>query len=174
MSSALNPRSGSAIIAEAATGQILLGLAGGPNVIWSVAFSSDGTRLATASEDGTAQIFDTATGKPLLTLSGHTGPVTRLAFSPDGTRLATTSPDGTARLWDTVTGQQLLLLYTDNAKAPDLAFSPDGGRLYIVTDQALRVYALKLTDLMALARARVTRSLTPAECQQYLHTATCP
>jgi len=68
----------------------------------------------------------------------------------------------------------LLLLYTDNAKAPDLAFSPDGGRLYLVTDQALRVYALKLTDLMALARARVTRALTPAECQQYLHTATCP
>ena len=32
-------------------------------------------------------------------------------------------------------------------------------------------YSVK--DLMALARSRLTRSLTDAECQQYLHTATC-
>jgi hypothetical protein len=43
-----------------------------------------------------------------------------------------------------------------------------------VTDQAVRVYALRVPDLVAQAKARVTRSLTTAECQQYLHLAACP
>jgi hypothetical protein len=42
-----------------------------------------------------------------------------------------------------------------------------------VTDEAVRVYALRLDDLLALAKARVTRSLTTAECRQYLHVEAC-
>jgi class 3 adenylate cyclase len=38
----------------------------------------------------------------------------------------------------------------------------------------LRVYALKLEDLVNLARSRVTRALTNEECQRFLHVAQCP
>ena len=69
-----------------------------------VAFSPDGTLLATASNDHTARIWDTATGTTRTTLTGHTGPVNGVAFSPDGTLLATAAGDGTARIWDTATG----------------------------------------------------------------------
>jgi hypothetical protein len=72
------------------------------------------------------------------------------------------------------TGQELLTLYGDNTAMDDVAYSPDGSRLYTVTDKAVYVYALKIDDLAALAKARVTRSLTAAECQQYLHLTTCP
>src|SRR5262249_2821627 len=65
----------------------------------SVAFSPDGTRLASASHDQTARVWDARTGAPLLELKGHTHMVASVAFSPDGTRLATGSEDGTARLW---------------------------------------------------------------------------
>src|SRR5262249_9011053 len=65
-----------------------------------VAFSPDGTRLATASYDKTTRLWDVRTGQQLLELSGHTAQVTSLAFSPDGTRLATASVAGTGRLWD--------------------------------------------------------------------------
>jgi hypothetical protein len=37
-----------------------------------------------------------------------------------------------------------------------------------------QAYALRLEDLMALARTRVPRSLTDEECQQYLHVEQCP
>ncbi|MBL7782699.1 MAG: myosin kinase, partial [Saprospiraceae bacterium] len=68
--------------------------------VLSVAFSPDGTRLATGSSDNTAKIWDLNTGKAALTLEGHTHYVRSVAFSPDGTRLATGSDDKTAKIWD--------------------------------------------------------------------------
>jgi tetratricopeptide (TPR) repeat protein len=51
-----------------------------------------------------------------------------------------------------------------------VAFSPDGTRLATASaDRTVRVYALNIEDLMALARTRITRSLTSQECQKYLH-----
>ncbi len=64
----------------------------------AVAFSPEGTRLATASADQTARLWDAASGRELARLT-HEDPVYAVAFSPDGTRLATASEDKTARLW---------------------------------------------------------------------------
>ncbi len=50
----------------------------------SVAFSPDGQRLASASQDQTVKIWNSATGGELLALKGHTGWVRSVAFSPDG------------------------------------------------------------------------------------------
>jgi len=66
--------------------------------VHAVAFSPDGTRLATGSHDSTARIWDVASGRKLLEVR-HNGRVNAVAFSPDGTRLATGSEDGTARIW---------------------------------------------------------------------------
>jgi hypothetical protein len=85
-----------------------------------VAFSPDGTRLATTDLDGTAKIRDATSGQELLTLSGHSDEVMNLAFSPDGTRLATASHDSTAKIWDTVSGEELLTLAGHTAP-PSLA-----------------------------------------------------
>ena len=86
------------------------GHAGHKGEVNGVAFSPDGTRLATASDDGTARIWDTATGTTITTLTGHTNAVLGVTFSPDGTRLATASADGTARIWDTATGTTITTL----------------------------------------------------------------
>jgi WD40 repeat protein/predicted Ser/Thr protein kinase len=110
---------------DAATGQELLTLKGSA----PVAFSSDGTRLASASEGKTVKLWDAATGQELLTLKGHTDSVTGVAFSPDGTRLASASDDKTVRVWNAATGQELLTLKGHTSNVLGLAFSPDGTRL---------------------------------------------
>lgn len=69
----------------------------------SAAFSPDGQRVVTASEDGTARVWDMATGRPVGEPLRHDGWVLSAAFSPDGQRVVTGSADGTAGLWDVVT-----------------------------------------------------------------------
>ena len=62
-----------------------------------MAFSPDGTRLATGGFSGGARVWDAASGKQLLKV--RHGSAQAVAFSPDGTRLATGGRDGSARVW---------------------------------------------------------------------------
>ncbi len=94
----------------------------------AVAFSPDGSRLATASWDGTAKLIDASLGKEINQLGGHTGYVRDLAFSPEGRRLATCGTDETIKLWDVATGQEVLEL-TDGRIADRIDFSPDGRQI---------------------------------------------
>ena len=101
-------------------------LTGHTEVALEVAFSPDGTVLATTSADKTARLWDPATGHTIRTLTGHTNTFWRVAFSPDGTMLATTSPDQTARLWEAATGQIIRTLTGHTDTVAGVAFSPDG------------------------------------------------
>ncbi|XXH00920.1 hypothetical protein Hte_007271 [Hypoxylon texense] len=76
-----------------------------------VSFSSDGTRVATASSDFTIAIWkqkspgDWGSGEvrkqPNQVLSGHAGVVQSISFAPRGSLLASASYDNRLRLWDT-------------------------------------------------------------------------
>ena len=52
--------------------------------IFALAFSADGTRLFSASQDKTVKVWDVPHQQEALTLRGHTDTVTGLAIHPDG------------------------------------------------------------------------------------------
>jgi uncharacterized protein (TIGR03067 family) len=108
----------------------LVTLSGHTGWVYTVRFSPDGTRVASASHDGTAKVWDATTGEELFICRGHTNYVHGLAYSPDGTRLATTSEDGSIRIWNANTGEQIFKGTGGHPRgASNLAFSPNGERI---------------------------------------------
>lgn len=139
-----------------------------------MALSPSGKLLALGLQDGEVVVFDTNNGQKILQLSGHTGLTLRLVFSQDEMRLASASFDGYAKIWDLETGQELFTLYGNNSNVFGVALSPDGDHLATTGgDGTLRIYSMQMEELIALAESRVSRALTQAECQKYLHEK-CP
>ena len=67
---------------------------------YTVAFSPDGTKLASGSWDFTVKLWEVSTRKHIATFPGHIGWVSSVAFSPDSTKLASGSFDGTVLVWN--------------------------------------------------------------------------
>src|SRR6266567_6049194 len=97
--------------------------------IVSLAFTADGSILASGSRDSTVKLWDTKTGHELRTLRGHSKVVNALAFSFDGRWLASGSRDETIRVWNVESGQEIFKFYVALEGVEFLAFSPDGRRL---------------------------------------------
>jgi WD40 repeat protein len=64
-----------------------------------VAFSPNGQRLATATEQTGVTLWEIPSGREVLRLSRSTTISAAVAFRPDGQWLATADRDGTVRLW---------------------------------------------------------------------------
>ena len=94
--------------------------------VQSIAYSPNGSLLATSPDRYAVKIWQTRDGSELQTIyTSFTGAVNCLAFSPDGTRLATGHYDGLIQLWDTYTAT-LLNSFETGSVVDSLTFNPDG------------------------------------------------
>ena len=118
-------------------------LAGHTGTLQCVAFSPDGTRLASAGWDQTIKLWDSATGQETMTFKAHADPIYCIAFSPNGARIASSSSDATVRLWDLSTGKEAQSLKGHASLIWSIAFSPDGARIASASDDR----TVKLWDL---------------------------
>lgn len=129
------------------SGELLSRLTGFEQAVSSLAFSPDGTMLASGSDVGGAMLWKTedwskirslrGSGKPaeystieVLSLRSH---ASSLEYSPDGSVLATSASDGTIEIWNTASGLCLKRLTNHSTTIADFAFSADGSELASVS-----------------------------------------
>ena len=128
------------------TGKQVLTLNEHAKYIRSIAFSPDGTLIATAGilneDEYVIRIWDAKTGENLKTITnlitpqkGRRLPVTDVVFSPDGKMLASIDAKGKIQLWDIDTGKHIATFTSLLQEMPyyivkgSLIFSPDQSKL---------------------------------------------
>ena len=109
--------------------------------VWSVAFSPDGTILASGSDqlwltsgipctvpkNKTIKLWNLKTGK--VRIFGYTGNFRTVAFSPNGRIFASGSSKGAIIFWDVKTGTEIRTLIGHIGGVFSIIFSPDGTKL---------------------------------------------
>jgi WD40 repeat protein/tRNA A-37 threonylcarbamoyl transferase component Bud32 len=116
---------------NAEAGELLARTAGPPGPPYpamDVAFSGDGSRVASVSVYGTVALWDPSSFQLIASFKGHMVGALAVAFSADGRRLATggaTSRDA-VKLWDLSTHRELMTLPGQGTAFLSVVFSPDG------------------------------------------------
>jgi WD40 repeat protein/serine/threonine protein kinase len=144
------------LVWHVATGQELLKFEGHQGLIWSLAFSPDNARIATASVDGTVRIWDSATGRELHRIDAGMGPLMPVAFSRDGKFLAAGAANmsnrnrpGIAKIWDTDQFEERQQLTGHTHGITALTFSPDSAQLVTASwDETVRHWDVATGSLL--------------------------
>ncbi|CAG7851213.1 Vegetative incompatibility protein HET-E-1 [Serendipita indica DSM 11827] len=122
---------------------LLMTLRGFKYSVAALAFSPDGSHIASDTGGNAIRLWDIESGQPLgEPLQGHKGPISAVTFSPDGSRIGSASDDQTIRLWDAFSGQPLGRPLRGHKRwVNDLAFSPDGSRMVSASgDMTIRLW----------------------------------
>ena len=117
---------------------------GHTNSVQSVAWSPDGPRALSGSDDNTVRLWEVESGRCLRVLEGHTAGVNSVAWSPDGQCALSGAWDNTARLWEVESGRCLRVLEGHTHIVWSVAWSPDGQRaLSGSADHTARLWAIE-------------------------------
>ena len=126
------------IILDAITGGQMAVLSNHDGRVNSLTFSSDGTSLASGSDDTTLKLWDMQTGGVVRTFQGHTDLVLSVSISSDSTTIASGSEDKTIRLWGIQTGECYCVMGQQES-VDCVSFSPtDPLHLMSVSDAAVQ------------------------------------
>lgn len=141
----------------------ILTLSGHTDLVYSVAWSPDETRLLTAGADQTARIWDARDGRLLRTIDSIGQVVTAAVWSPDGTGVALSTRQRSVVIFAADTGYKLMSLNATQGPVWDLAWSPDGAYLATADESgAILVWSVEKGEVAFTLRGHDTRAVSVA------------
>ncbi len=131
------------VVYDVASGQLKQTLLGHAAPITALAFSADGSRLISGSEDKTARVWDLKDAKfpQLSQFAGHAAAVTSVAFSPDGQQALCGSAAGSLRIWNTADGSELADLAGHTVAIVAVAMPAAGQAVSASADKTIRFWS---------------------------------
>jgi WD40 repeat protein len=121
----------------------------------SIAFSADGTRVLTTSNDTTARVWDAATGQPLGPPLKHANQL-RDAIFWGANRVVTASADRTAHVWNLTSGREEAGFFGHAGIVNSVALSADGRWLATASDDSTaRVWDVATRETVAILSGHV-------------------
>lgn len=128
--------------------------------VFGVAFSPDGTQLASASADNSVRIWG-VDGRAIAIADGHRDPVFNVCFSPTGDLLASSSGDRTVRLWRGSSGTPVHTIKGHGDRIFGLSFTPDGQILATACEEGtIRLWSREGDWLAAFRRGAKVYGIT--------------
>jgi small GTP-binding protein len=138
-------------------------LRGHTNKIGRIAWSPDGRRIASPSDDMTIRIWDAETKRLIRRLEGSKRAVISVSWSPDGRWLASGSLDNTVRLWDAESGNVLRTLKGHEGFVYNVSWAPDGGRIASGSgDNRVRLWDAKTGKLLRVLKGNANGIISVA------------
>ncbi len=104
--------------------------------ILALAWSPDGTRIASTCGDKTIRIWNATNGNRISTWRVRSEWVSNLVWSPDNQRIALANSDHTAQVWDVSTGKLAVTYHGHSDRVRNIAWSPDGSRIATASNDA--------------------------------------
>ncbi|RCJ30609.1 hypothetical protein A6770_21220 [Nostoc minutum NIES-26] len=115
----------------------------------SVAVTSDGQQVVSASSDKTLKVWELKSGKLLRTLSGHTELIWGVVVTPNGQQVISASRDKTLKVWELKSGKLLHNLSGHTDWVTGLAVTPNGQQVVSGSaDNTLKIWELKSSKLL--------------------------
>ncbi len=129
-------------IFDAATGTNVAIVGLHEHSVMCVAWSPDGTRLASSSAaQGSVKVWDPYRDAKPQTFRGHAGIARVVSWCPDGKRIASAGIDGTVKVWGVNSVDPSLSVKTQPGQVMSLAWHPDGKRLASsASDGSVRIW----------------------------------
>lgn len=118
--------------APGSPGTTLYTFSGHSGTVNAVAYSPDGTRIASGSNDGTVRIWNATKGHIIYTCDSHSARVNSVTWSPSGNHIAFGSNDQTVQIWNASTAHRTSLFSVHSSPwvwVYAVASSPDGSRI---------------------------------------------
>ncbi|KAG8725036.1 hypothetical protein FRC09_009636 [Ceratobasidium sp. 395] len=119
--------------------------------ITSIAYSPDGAKIISGSEDKTLRLWDVHEYRMVRQpFEGHTDIVTSVAYSPDGEYVVSGSHDLTVQVWEVSTGRAAIEPLIGHTRSVCcVAFSPDGKHVASgSSDSTIRVWDIATGEMM--------------------------